>query len=166
MQPSSMLADGEELELGNAGQRWLASWHQGPQPPTGRHHGSAGICVTDTTDVVLISADGVAWDFPAGRPEGDESWEQTLRREMLEEACAAVDQARLLGFSRGRCIEGSEFGLVLVRAIWLAKIQLLEWNPKFEIRFRRVVPAGQAIAQAPLVFQPIWRRAFAEAGLW
>jgi ADP-ribose pyrophosphatase YjhB (NUDIX family) len=50
----------------------------------------------------VISRDGVIWDLPAGRPEPGESWEQTLRREMDEEACATVIAARLLGFTRGQ----------------------------------------------------------------
>src|SRR5438105_4265216 len=140
-----MLRDGEEFEIQNNGQRWASSWHCGPVAPAGRAHGSAGICMPETGGVVLISADDKSWDFPAGRPEGKETWERTLHREMLEEACALVSDARLLGFSRGRCVEGSEFGLVLVRSIWLARVQLLDWKPEFEIRSRRVVPAAEAI---------------------
>jgi 8-oxo-dGTP pyrophosphatase MutT (NUDIX family) len=50
--------------------------------------------------MTVISDDGERWGWPEGRPEGDESWEQTLRREVLEEACATVVDARLLGFTR------------------------------------------------------------------
>jgi hypothetical protein len=39
-------------------------------------------------------------------------------REIMEEACARVTGARLLGFVRGRCADGREKGLVLVRSIW------------------------------------------------
>lgn len=99
----SMLSDGEEIEIETAGQRWMMSWHSPPYAPVGRLHGSAGLCVVGS-DLVLVTTDGVTWDFPAGRPEGDESWEETLRREVLEEACAVVTSARLLGFSRGRSL--------------------------------------------------------------
>ncbi len=121
--------------------------------------------MTDNSGIVLISQDGASWDFPAGRPEGTESWEQTLHREMLEEACAVVNDGRLLGFSRGRCIEGSEQGLVLVRSIWLAKVRLLDWKPEHEIRFRRVVPATEAISHISAAFRPIWLQALTQAGL-
>jgi hypothetical protein len=47
------------------------------------------------------------------RPEPGETWEQTLRREMDEEACATVTGARLLGFTHGRCLTGPERGTVL-----------------------------------------------------
>jgi 8-oxo-dGTP pyrophosphatase MutT (NUDIX family) len=159
------LRDAEEIEISTGGQRWVTSWHPPVVAPSGNHHGSAGICVTDGGDVVLSSADGASWDFPAGRPEGDETWEQTLRREMLEEACAAVTDARLLGFSRGRCVGGAEAGLVLVRSIWLARVELLAWEPQFEIRFRRLLPPCEAIELVSQVFKRVWERAFAEAGL-
>ena len=81
-------------------------------------------------EVVLISPDGQRWGWPGGRPEPGESWEQTLRREILEEACATVTCARLLGFVRGRCVSGREQGLVLVRSIWRAEVRLLpSWGP-------------------------------------
>ena len=83
---SNAIRDGEEIEIEAGGQRWINSWHSSAAAPAGKPHGSAGICVTETGEVVLISADGETWDFPAGRPEGNETWEQTLRREMLEEA--------------------------------------------------------------------------------
>jgi len=38
----------------------------------------------------VISPDGGIWDLPAGRPVPGENWEETLRREMDEEACATV----------------------------------------------------------------------------
>ena len=65
-------------------------------------------CVTADGEVVLISSDGQRWGWPGGRPEPGESWKQTLEREILEEACATVTGARLLGFVRGRCADGRE----------------------------------------------------------
>lgn len=160
-----MLRDNEALEIANNGQRWLACWYPAGEAPEGRPHGSAGICIIKSGDTVLVSADGVKWDFPAGRREGDESWRETLEREMMEEACASVDQADLLGFCRSRCVEGGERGLVLVRSVWLARVSLLDWNPAFEITHRKIVPIGTAIEETPAIYQPVWQRAFSEAGL-
>jgi hypothetical protein len=160
---NSLLMDAAEYELVSRGQRWLQSWHPPGVAPDGKPHGAAGICVTDTGEVVVISNDGQSWDFPAGRPEGDETWEQTLRREMLEEACAVVVDARLLGYGRGRCIAGTEAGLTLVRSIWLAHVKLNEWLPQFEIRYRKVVPFDLAISVVLPEYGPLWRRAMHEA---
>lgn len=150
------------------GQDWLVSWHDPRHPPSGRAHGAAGVCVGGAAQLVLISNDGVSWDFPAGRPEGAETIEETLRREMREEACVRVDRARLLGFARSRCVAGPEEGLVLVRSFWRAEVTIEPWDPQFEITHRLVVPATDAarhlrLPDAALTW--IALRALAEAGL-
>ena len=78
--------DGEEFAVRSNGGDWLIAWLSPITVPAGRAHGANGFCVTADGGVVLISRDGERWGWPGGRPEGDESWEQTLRREILEEA--------------------------------------------------------------------------------
>jgi ADP-ribose pyrophosphatase YjhB (NUDIX family) len=137
-------ADGVRIPVQSGGQHWLVSWHPPPEPPDGTPHGAAGVCVTAGGGIVLVSPDGVSWDLPAGRPEPGESWEQTLRREMDEEACATVVGVRPLGFTRGQCVTGPERGLVLVRSVWRADVELRPWHARFEIAERRVVAAAAA----------------------
>jgi 8-oxo-dGTP pyrophosphatase MutT (NUDIX family) len=144
----------------------LVSWHAPSTLPEGQAHGAEGICDTGTGDVVVISRDGRRWELPAGRPEGDETWEQTLRREVREEACATVVRARLLGFARGGYVAGRQSGTVLVRSLWRADVTLDPWDPRHEIPFRRVVAAaavGRALDIARHPFAPILRRALREA---
>jgi ADP-ribose pyrophosphatase YjhB (NUDIX family) len=132
--------------------------------PSGTPHGSAAVCLTLDGDVVLVSADGESWDLPGGRPEGDEDWRATLDREVLEEACATVEEATLVGFSRGICTCGPEAGLVLVRSLWRAAVSLHDWAPRHEISHRLLVRANAALSWiAPEVSQPIYRRWFQEA---
>ena len=98
--------EGEEIHWRDGrGQHIVSSWH-GPElpAPEGRSHGSGGICFTPEGNVVLVTWPGVAWEFPQGRPEEGEDWRATLDREVLEEACASVEEATLLGFARGVCI--------------------------------------------------------------
>ena len=124
--------------------------------------------MTATGEIVLVSRDGKGWELPAGRPEGAESWEDTLHREMLEEACAIVVHARLLGFTRGVCITGHHKGEVLVRALWRADVELAPWEPKFEIAHRRLVDAEHVadhLAVAGHPFAPIIRRTLHEAAV-
>jgi ADP-ribose pyrophosphatase YjhB (NUDIX family) len=159
--------DGEEFAVYSNGGDWLIAWLPPTATPDGIPHGANAFCVTADGCVVLISGDGERWGWPGGRPKGDESWEQTLRREVLEEACATVVDARLLGFCRAVCITGPEQGLVLVRSIWLAEVELMPWEPRFEIAHRRVVPAAELAAHFWMEegFEPIYHRALVEAGL-
>ena len=133
--------------------------------PPGRNHGSAGICVGGR-DLVFISPDQVHSGFPTGRPEGVGTLEETLAREMREEACVEVLEATLLGFARSEAAQGHEQALVLVRSYWLAQVAVGEWEPQFEIAHRRIVPATEPTVHVrDPVTTRISMRALAEAGL-
>ncbi|MFI0406940.1 NUDIX hydrolase [Actinomadura sp. 3N508] len=168
MVDGAVAADGVPVPVRSGGQSWTVSWHPPPEPPAGIPHGAAGVCVTAAGDIVLVSPDGAAWDLPAGRPEPGEGWEQTLRREMDEEACATVLAARLLGFTRGECVTGPERGRVLVRSAWRAEVELRPWEARFEIAARRVV-APDAVEEALSLdshpFAPFIRRELREASV-
>lgn len=113
----------------------------------------------------MITPNGENWGLPGGRPEGNETWEETLRREMREEACAEVKDATLLGFSRGECIRGHEAGLVLVRSLWLAHVELEPWIPEYEIVARKLVRPEQVLPELADGFEPLHHRALIVAGL-
>jgi ADP-ribose pyrophosphatase YjhB (NUDIX family) len=159
--------DGEEVVLPANGGDWAMAWHPARDAPPGQPHGANAFCVTTDGGIVLVSVDGSRWGWPGGRPEPGESWEDTLRREMLEEACAIVTDARLLGFVRSRCLAGHEEGLVLVRSIWRAQVRLLAWQPEHEIPFRRVVPIHDLARHLWMEdgAEPVYSRAAREAGL-
>jgi len=158
---SSVAVDYQEYEFEDSGQRWLASWTSASDdPPEGTNHGSGAVCRTNEGQIVLITQQGQGWDHPAGRPEGNETWNQTLVREVLEEACANVDSASLLGFIRGRCVSGEQEGLILVRSLWVAQVTLLLWDPHHEILDRTVVDESEvfALMDYPSGLDPIYRR--------
>ncbi len=159
--------DGHDLVVSSNGQDWRVGWYPPPEPPPGTPHGVAAVCVSGDR-VVLVSSDGQRWSLPGGRPEPQERWADTLRREVAEEACAVVQRARLLGFTRGVCVRGPEQGLVLVRSMWRAEVRLQRWAPHFEIAHRRLVPADEALRSVTIAepgVGPIYRRMFAEAAL-
>jgi 8-oxo-dGTP pyrophosphatase MutT (NUDIX family) len=166
---SAVAADREPVAARSNGQDWIVAWHPPSVPPDGKPHGAEGICVTPGGEIVVISRDGERWEFPAGRPDGAETWEETLRREVLEEACATVVRARLLGFTRGVCVAGQQEGLILVRSMWRADVELAPWEPQFEISHRRVVPATHLtddLKVATLPAAPIIRRMIGEAAIF
>ncbi len=154
-----------EYQFEDAGQSWLISWWPPEQVPSGEWHGSGAICLSENDEVVIISQDGKKWELPAGRPEGDEDWRATLDRELLEEACATVDSATLLGFAQGRCISGHEEGLVLVRSRWIAHVTIHEWKPEYEVLYRSLVAKNTVVESLdfPVGLEPIYARWFQEA---
>ncbi len=161
-----MASDGEEFYFHSGGQDWVVSWHPAVlPPPSGKSHGSAAVCLTFDGNVVLVSPDGESWDLPGGRPEGDEDWRETLDREVLEEACAWVEEASLLGFSKGVCKRGPGEGLILVRSVWRAVVSLRPWDPRHEINHRLVVPFHVALERITFSQgrRPIYQRVFHEA---
>ncbi len=157
--------DGRDLVVSSNGGDWRVGWYPPPHPPPGTPHGAAAVCVNGDR-VVLVSSDGQRWGLPGGRPEQGERWADTLRREVAEEACAVVERARLLGFTRGLCVRGPEKGLALVRSMWLAEVRLERWAPRFEITHRRLVLADEALRSVTIAepsVGPIYRRMFVEA---
>lgn len=165
---TQMANAGESLLVHSAGQDWLSSWHPPHLPaPDGKRHGSEGVCITSDGDVILVTENDLTWDLPAGRPEGAEDWRATLEREVLEEACATVIDATLLGYGRGECIKGPELGLVLVRSVWQATVTVHAWQPRYEITHRVVLSPHEALARVGLdhPFRPFPLRAFHDAGL-
>ncbi|HYI25653.1 MAG TPA: NUDIX hydrolase [Thermomicrobiales bacterium] len=161
--------DGEQLPIYENGLDVLVSWHPATRVPAGTPHGATAICLIPTGQVVLVRTKAGLWSLPGGRPEPGETWEDTLRREVREEACAEVTQARLLGFGRGECIRGRDLGKVLVRGLWLASVDLLPWVDEFEMLERRSFPAAEArtLVRDALAggHKQIITRMFQEAGL-
>src|SRR5260221_8643205 len=133
--------DGEEFMVRVNGGDWIVAWHPASKAPEGTPHGATAICLTADGGLVLIGNDGKRWGLPGGRPEKEESWVQTLHRELLEEACAKVVRARLLGFTRGRCVAGPEEGLGLVRSLWRCEAELAPWPASLVFAQRPVIPA-------------------------
>lgn len=105
--PIRPAADAEEFRVFSNGGDWVISWHPPIDPPDGTRHGASAICLTHDDRLVFISEDGRKWGLPGGRPEGGESWEETLIREMREEACAKVSSSQLLGFGQSHMCIGS-----------------------------------------------------------
>lgn len=172
MNHTSNAEDGVLYRFLNGAHPWEASWHRPEETaPTGRPHGSAGICFTPGDKLLLVSSDGTTWTPPGGRPEDGESWRQTLDREVREEACAEVKAAVLLGFARGRGLAGPEEGLILVRSLWVARVEVLPWMPEFDTSRRQLHPGIESRGtfrhpgQAPQIHSRWIEEAIAHIGL-
>lgn len=161
---NDIAGNGVDFAASINGQEWHVAWYPPHDQPSGTPHGAEAVCVVGDR-VVAVSRDGQRWGLPAGRPEGHEQWVDTMRREVREEACAEVVDCRLLGFSRGVCVEGPQEGLVLVRSMWRAEVRLAPWDPRFEMTHRRLLSAEEAFPTLaiPNGLGPFYRRLFAEA---
>ena len=89
----------EQIHLNNS-ESWIMTWYPPNHIPDGKPHGSVGICLPENDKIVLISVDSINWDLPAGRPKQNETYEQTLIREMDEEACLTIQKSNLLGYCK------------------------------------------------------------------
>ncbi|MFS8158823.1 MAG: NUDIX hydrolase [Candidatus Roizmanbacteria bacterium] len=60
-----------------------------------------GICFDEKDEILIIKKpDGDMWKVPGGRPEEGETWEQVLKRELMEEATVSVKNCKPLGLMK------------------------------------------------------------------
>jgi 8-oxo-dGTP pyrophosphatase MutT (NUDIX family) len=64
------------------------------------------MCFTADHRIVLVTCNGTEWSHPGGSVEPGETLEQTLEREVREEACARVTDRRYLGCQRVEELDG------------------------------------------------------------
>jgi len=58
----------------------------------------SGVCFDREGKVLIISSKPGKWGIPGGKPENSESFEQTLKREVEEEACVTIGKSEPLAF--------------------------------------------------------------------
>lgn len=127
--------------LTDASGTWKVSLHAPGDRPEGAPHGSEAICMVDDAQTVIVKNTSGRLNTPGGHPEPGESSEQTMIREVGEEAVANVTVWQLIAYARSECLAGERVGHVMVRDMYIARVELLPWvQPNFEIVERLVVP--------------------------
>ena len=125
---------------------WRVSLHAPDDRPEGAPHGSEAICMVDDANTVLVRNTAGRLNTPGGHPEPGESSEETMIREVREEACAHVTSWQLIAFARSECLEGERKGHVMVRDMYVARVELLPWKqPASEIVERITVPIDDLV---------------------
>jgi len=120
------------------GQPLLLTWLPGYHPSsTERVTQVSGLCFTEGGLIVLVSEDAGGWNLPGGKPEPGETWEQTLGREVAEEACADILRVEFMGAQR---VEGLTAEPYYQLRSW-ARVRLNPFLPQFEMRHRTTVSA-------------------------
>lgn len=122
------------------GRELLATWRDASfsQPRRPGNQASA-ICFTEDGMVVLVTTDGQTWMLPGGHTEPGESAEDTLVREVNEEACATVADLAYLGAQEVRDLADSNGSTIHHQALFWARVRLGKFEPKYETTARKLV---------------------------
>jgi ADP-ribose pyrophosphatase YjhB (NUDIX family) len=144
-----------------SGTRALASWLDPAHgPPDDLIQRAEAVAFTEGGELVAV-ADGDTrlawWSLPGGRREPWERVEETLRRELLEEACVHMQTSELLGFVCLRHLNGERAGRVTTDALFWARVEMLPFEPTFEPHARRELSLAAA-RDLPLWANPITQR--------
>jgi ADP-ribose pyrophosphatase YjhB (NUDIX family) len=120
------------------GARFRVSWFDPPfHPPLAETTQALGICFTARSQIVLVTWNGTDWTLPGGTVEPGETLEQTLAREVLEEACARVLACEYLGCQRVEELDGDRAPYYQTR-FW-ARVELQPFKAEHEMTARTLV---------------------------
>ena len=122
------------------GRPHVVTWQPAPfRPPRELTTQSYGVCFAEDGRIVLVSTDAAYWNLPGGHPEGDETLEEALAREVWEEACAEVTACEYLGCQRVEDSHNPDGPTVYYQARFWAQVRLAPFAPQFERLHRRLV---------------------------
>ena len=122
------------------------TWHDANfVPPRNLVTQASGICFTDDNRVVLVTLDGKSLSLPGGHPEGDETIEDSFRREVAEEACATVTNLVYLGAQEVNDPENQSGLKTYYQTRFWARVQIDEFKQKQDTIARKLVTPPSAI---------------------
>ena len=132
------------------------TWREPPfRPPRELTTQAYGICFTHDREIVLIPGDGAYWNLPGGRPEGNETLEEALAREVWEEACAHVIECKYIGCQQVDDPYSPDGLATYYQTRFWARVALHPFQPAFETTERKLVPPDQFLATLSWGHSPI-----------
>ncbi|HEX6976848.1 MAG TPA: NUDIX hydrolase [Patescibacteria group bacterium] len=88
-----------------------------------------GVCFNDKNEILIARKEGMGeWIIPGGHPEKDETIEETLKREMIEEADIKVKNIKVVGVQKVNPKDAPEKYYYQVRCVCLVD-ELLPQTP-------------------------------------
>jgi 8-oxo-dGTP pyrophosphatase MutT (NUDIX family) len=127
----------------NQGRPVTFTWFDPPFRPEPPHANQAyGICFTTAGLIVMGAYDDGGkphWNLLGGGVEPGETLEDCLVREVMEEGCARVIESRYIGCQRVDDPGHPAGPQRYYQTRFWARVELLPWDPRFEIEERRLV---------------------------
>jgi 8-oxo-dGTP pyrophosphatase MutT (NUDIX family) len=118
--------------------RYKISWFDPPsRPPLELTTQALGICFTAGGEIILVTLDHERWTLPGGTIEQSETLEQTLTREVWEEASARVRDCAYIGCQLVEELDGQLASYYQTR-FW-ARVALEPFVPEDDVTARRLV---------------------------
>ncbi len=144
-----ILRDQTEFE----GRRFEVTWECGKNlPPRAQTTQVSAVCFTPDDQIVMISSDGKTWNIPGGHPENDESLDDALKREILEESCCEVIKHSLMGWQHVRDLQDDS---VHYQMRYSCRVRVQPFTQKYEIAHRKLVSPNQFLQTLEYGHSPI-----------
>ena len=122
----------------------IVEWLPAPfTPPRDLVTQASGVCFTSDGEIVLVAGAKRAWSLPGGHTEWGETLEETLAREVREEACAEICRCVYLGAQQVHDPQNPDGLTRYYQARFWARVRLEPFAPQFE-RLYRVCVAPSA----------------------
>ncbi len=96
-------------------------------------------------DVILVySKKRQWWDFPGGKLENKENWQDALKREIYEEASITINKIVVIGYIEAINKNRQEYRIILPVTITFVD-KVLDFNPNTEISKRIIARKSKAV---------------------
>lgn len=139
-----------------AGRPLTVTWLPPPfHPPRDLTTQVSALCCTVDGRIVLVTGDGGEWGLPGGRPEGGETLEAALAREVWEEARAVVTRCAYLGSQRVDDPHAPRGPTRYYQARFWARVEPRPFVAEWETTAWRLVPPDQFLATLAWGWAPI-----------